>query len=585
MASRGGALHVATTRRRYKDKVYKCHLLRRTYREKGKVKHETLGNLSHLSPGVIDLVRRSLKGETFVSVQEHFECVRSLPHGHVAAVLGTLRKLELERLISTKPSRTRDLVVAMIVARIVDPGSKLAISRALAFETAQTSLGEVLGVEAATEDELYEAMDWLLPQQERIEEGLARRHLDNILVLYDITSIYFEGRTCPLAKLGKSRDGKKGKLQIVIGLLCTREGRPVAVEVFDGNTGDPTTVALQVQKIRERFGLSRVVLVGDRGMITDARIREDLDPVEGLSWITALRAPTIRKLAEEGLLTRSLFDETDLAEITSEDFPGERLVVCRNPLLAQERARKRAELLCATEALLEKIVAATRRDNRPLRGADKIGLRVGKVRDKYKVGKHFVLEIIHGSFRFWRKEEQIAEEAALDGIYVVRTDVPREEFTAQETVRAYKSLSVVERAFRTMKGIDLKIRPIHHRLESRVRAHVFLCMLAYYLEWHMRQALAVLLFDDHDRAKGEAERPSIVSPAVRSKAARRKAATKQTEEGFPVHSFRSLLSHLGTIVKNWVRPRGRDTEPFTMITIPTTHQRRMFELLGVSLQP
>jgi transposase len=467
----------------------------------------------------------------------------------------------------------------------VDPGSKLAISRALAFETAQTSLGEVLGVEAATEDELYEAMDWLLPQQERIEDRLARRHLDNILVLYDITSIYFEGRTCPLAKLGKSRDGKKGKLQIVIGLLCTREGRPVAVEVFDGNTGDPTTVALQVRKIRERFGLSRVVLVGDRGMITDARIREDLDPVEGLSWITALRAPTIRKLAEEGLLTRSLFDETDLAEITSEDFPGERLVVCRNPLLAQERARKREELLCATEALLEKIMAATRRDNRPLWGADKIGLRVGKVRDKYKVGKHFVLEITHDSFRFWRKEEQIAEEAALDGIYVVRTDVPREEFTAEETVRAYKSLSVVERAFRTMKGIDLKIRPIHHRLESRVRAHVFLCMLAYYLEWHMRQALAVLLFDDHDRAKGEAERPSIVSPAVRSKAARRKAATKQTEESFPVHSFQSLLSHLGTIVKNWVRPRGRDTEPFTMITIPTTHQRRMFELLGVSLQP
>ena len=583
MATRGGPVHVAITRRRYKDRVYESHLLRRTFREDGKVKHETLGNISHLPSHVIDLVRRSLRGEVFVSAQEHFECIRSLPHGHVAAVLGTLRSLGVEKLISPKPCRERDLVVAMIVARILDPGSKLAISRTLAGDTAKTTLGEALSVTDASEDELYSAMDWLLPRQGKIEDALARKHLDNTLVLYDVTSSYFEGRTCPLAKLGYNRDGKKGRLQIVIGLLCNREGRPVAVEVFDGDTGDPATVASQVQKLRERFGLQRVVLVGDRGMITDARIREDLDPVEGLSWITALRAPAIQKLADEGDIVPSLFDETDLAEITSEVFPDERLVVCRNPYLAEERTRKREELLTATEAQFAKVATATRRRRKPLRGAAEIGLRVGKVRNKYKVGKHFDLEITEDSFRYARNTARIANEAALDGIYVVRTNVPREEFTARETVGAYKSLSVVERAFRTMKMIDLKVRPIHHRLEGRVRAHVFLCMLAYHVEWHMRQALASMLFDDHDKAAAEAERTSIVGKAERSKAAKEKAATKRTADGFAVESFRCLLSNLATIVKNWVRPAGTSIEPFVMMTIPTPHQRRILDLLGLTL--
>jgi transposase len=584
MSTRGGAVHVATTRRKYKGRVYETHLLRRSYREGGKVKHETLGNLSHLPPPAIEAVRMALRGESLVPAGSRFECVRSLPHGHVAAVLGSLRNLGLDKLIASRSGRERDLVVAMIVARVVAPGSKLATCRAISADTAETSLGEVLGVEDATEDELYAAMDWLLPRQARIEDHLARRHLDNTLVLYDVTSSYFEGRTCPLARRGHNRDKKQGKLQIVIGLLCSREGRPVAVEVFEGNTGDPATVASQVKKLRERFGLERVVLVGDRGMLTDARIREDLDPVEGLSWITALRAPAIRRLALEGAVSRSLFDDADLAEIRSKDFPGERLVVCRNPLLADERARKREELLQATARELEKIAAATRRTRQRLTGADQIGLRVGKVRNKYKVGKHFDLEITGDSFRYLRKEDQIREEAALDGIYVVRTDVPSAEFTAEETVRTYKSLSVVERAFRSMKTVDLKVRPIHHHKEARVRSHVFLCMLAYYVEWHMREKLAPLLFDDHDKARAQAARQSVVQKAPRSEAAKRKAASKRTEDGFTVESFQGMLSLLGTIVKNWLQPCEPAAEPFTMITTPNPLQRRALDLLGVTLR-
>lgn len=366
MAKRGGSVHVATTRRKHKGKVYEAHLLRRTYREDGKVKHETLGNLSHLPPHAIEAVRRSLKGETLMSAADNFDCVRSLPHGHVAAVVGSLHKLGLDKLLSARSCRERDLAVAMVVARIVSPGSKLATCRAISASTAETSLGHVLGVEDADEDELYEAMDWLHGRQARIEDELARRHIDNTLVLYDVTSSYFEGRTCPLAKRGHNRDGKRGKLQIVIGLLCNRKGCPVAVEVFEGNTGDPATVGSQVNKLRERFGLERIVLVGDRGMLTDARIREDLDPVEGLSWITALRAPAIKRLAAQGAITRSLFDESDLAEVSSEDFPGQRLMVCRNPMLAEERSRKREELLRATEKELEKIVVATQRKRQRL---------------------------------------------------------------------------------------------------------------------------------------------------------------------------------------------------------------------------
>ena len=579
MSKRGGAVHVATTRRRYKDKVYETHLLRRTFREGGKVKHETVGNLSHLPPEVIELIRGALQGETFVSVEASFDCERSLPHGHVAAVLGTLRRLGLDQVIASRPSRPRDLVVAMIVARILDPGSKLAMVRTVDPETATTTLGDELGLGPVDEDALYAAMDWLLPRQAQIEDELARRHLDNTLLLYDVTSSYFEGRTCPLAQRGHNRDGKKGKLQIVIGLLCNKEGCPVAVEVFDGNTGDPTTLAPQVEKIRQRFGLSRVVLVGDRGMITQARIREDLEPVEGLSWITALRAPAVKALAQQGLVTPSLFDQQDLAEIAAPDFPGERLVVCRNPLLAEERTRKRQELLAATEVRLDEIVAATRRAKKPLRGAAEIGQRVGKVQNAYKVAKHFETEITDTSFTYRRNEAKIREEAALDGIYVVRTDVSAEELDAEQTVTAYKSLSVVERAFRTMKTINLRIRPIHHRLETRVRAHVFLCMLSYYVEWHMHQALAEITFMDTEPET--AARASVVAPAQRSGAAAAKAASKQTEDGLPVHGFSSLLAHLGTIVRNWVRPADKDVPPFTMVTTANPLQRRAFDLLGL----
>ena len=420
-----------------------------------------------------------------------------------------------------------------------------------------------------------------MPRQGRIEAALAQRHLHGTLVLYDVTSTYFEGRTCPLAKLGYSRDGKRGKLQIVIGLLCDPEGRPVAVEVFDGNTGDPTTLAPQIKKLRQRFGIERVVLVGDRGMLTSARIRDELRPVEGLSWISALRGPAIAKLVERGAIERSLFDEHDLAEITSPDYPGERLMVCRNPLLAHERARKRDELLAATEKQLAKIAAATARDRRPLRGAAKIGERVGRVANQYKVAKHFETTITDDSFHYARKEQQIRDEAALDGLYVIRTDVPAEQMSAEQTVRNYKSLSVVERAFRSLKTIDLKVRPIHHRKADRVRAHVLLCMLAYYVEWHMRHALTPLLFDDHDRAAAQALRPSIVAPARRSPAALGKAATQQTDEGFTVQSFRDLLTQLSTIVHNRMRRRDGGDETFPMITRPNAHQRRALELLGV----
>ena len=583
MSARGGAVHVATTRRRYKERVYETHLLRRTFREHGTVKHETLGNLSHLPPAALDAVRRVFKGEALVSAHDRFECVRSLPHGHVVAVLGTLRTLGLDTLLAARRRRERELVIAMIVARILTPGSKLATARAVAAETAQTSLGELLDVEDADEDQLYAAMDWLLARQARIETTLASRHLDNTLVLYDVTSSYFEGRTCPLARRGYSRDNRRGTLQIVIGLLCNRAGCPVAVEVFPGNTADPATVAPQVKKLRARFGLERVVLVGDRGMLTDARIREELEPVEGLSWISALRAPAIQRLAAQETIQRSLFDDVDLAEVTSPDFPGERLVVCRNPLLAAERARKRQALLAATATELEKIVRATQRTRQRLHGADKIGLRVGTVRNKYKVGKHFALTITDDAFSYARKQEQITKEAALDGLYVVRTDVDAAQLSTEEVVRAYKSLSVVERAFRTMKTIDLQVRPIHHRREDRVRAHVFLCMLAYYVEWHMRRALAPLLFEDHDRAA--AQRASVVCKAERSPAADRKAATKRTEDDFAAQSFRSLLGQLGTIVKNWVRPAATPGASFPMVTTPNRHQRRAFELLGLSLRP
>jgi hypothetical protein len=557
-------------------------LLREGWREGNKTRKRTIANLSSWPEHKVEMLRRILRGETLVAVGEGFQIVRSLPHGHGAAALGTLRRVQLDKLIASKPNAQRQLVLAMIVARIIEPSSKLATARGFGEQSASSSLGQVLGIETADEDDLYEAMDWLLKRQVAIEKKLARRHMDEgTLVLCDVSSTYFEGRSCPLAQLGHNRDGKKGKLQIVFGLLCNQQGCPVAVEVFEGSKGDPKTLASQVEKVRERFGLKRVVFVGDRGMLTDARITEELRPVKGLDWITALRAPTIRSLAQQGAIQPSLFDEVGLAEINSPDFPGERLIACRNPFLADERRRKREELLQATEKELEKVARATLREKRRLKGADKIGLRVGSVLDRYKVGKHFQLHISEEAFSYERNEEKIAQEAALDGIYVIRTSVPEHILNAQEAVRAYKGLSVVERAFRSMKNVDLKIRPIHHRLADRVRSHVFLCMLAYYVEWHMRQALAPILFDDDDKPGGEALRESVVAPARRSRKAERKAATKRTEEGFPVHSFQSLLKDLGTITRNKVMVAE---ECFEQVTSPTQLQQRALDLLQIPLR-
>lgn len=561
-------------------------LLRESYREFGKVKKRTLANLSKLPETTIEQVRILLRGgQVIENAQEHFQVIRSLPHGHVAAVLGSIFKLGLDRIIDTEKSRQLALVLAMIVSRIIAPGSKLANARGIDCTTALTSLGEQLNIQDADEDELYGAMDWLSEQQQGIEEALAKRHLQNgTLVLYDVTSTYFEGRCCPLARLGHSRDGKKDKLQIVIGLLCAPDGCPVAVEVFEGNTADPNTVKSQLIKVQQRFGIQRVVLVGDRGMITDARIREDLILTEGVDWITALRAPQIAALVESGHLQLSLFDTRDMAEISHPDYAGERLVVCRNPYLAYQRTRKREELLKATEKYLDKIVKATLRERRPLKGADKIGIRVGKVLGKFKVAKHFLIQIESDGFSYQRNEQRIAREVALDGIYVIRTSVGKHIMDAEQAVKAYKSLSSVEQAFRSIKSVDLKVRPIYHRLARRVKAHVFLCMLAYYVEWHMRQVLAPILFDDHDKAAAQIQRESIVAPAKRSLAAEAKACSKVCEDGTPVHSFRMLLSDLATIVKNTVEMKNEPRSArFDKITQPTSSQQKAFNLLGVNL--
>ena len=563
-------------------------LLRESFREGKSVKTRTLANLTNWPSAKIEALRSVLRGELAaqgqagVSLEDAFEIIRTRPHGHVAAVLGTLRNLGLEKLIARSRSRERDCVVAMICARILDPRSKLATARSLDAATLQSTLGEVLGLEWTDEDDLYEAMDWLLPRQQQIENALAKRHItEGTLALYDLTSTYFEGRRCPLAKLGHSRDGKKGKLQIVFGLLCDKEGRPIAVEVFEGNTGDPMTVASQVKKVRERFGLERLVMVGDRGMLTSARIRDDLRP-PGVDWITALRAPAIARLVKDGALQLSLFDEKDLAEISSPDFPGERLVACKNPLLAEERRRKRGELLDATERALSKIATAVNRERRPLRGRTAIALRVGKVLGRFKMAKHFSVRIEKASLRYERRQDRIDAEAALDGIYVVRTSVPKAQLPAEATVRWYKQLAVVERAFRSIKSVDLKVRPIGHHKADRVRAHVLLCMLAYYVEWHMRKALAPMLFDDDDRAGAEARRASVVAPAQRSERAEQKDRTKRTDGGTPVHSFQTLLRDLATIARNQVKPRIKDAPSFDKITTPTPIQTKAFELLGVS---
>jgi transposase len=557
-------------------------LLRESFREGGKVKNRTLANLSHWPEGKVEALRAVLKGAAPAACLEgSFEIARSLPHGHVAAVLGTLRRLGLDELIDAVPSRRRDLVSAMICAQVIAPDSKLAIARALREETASTSLGEVLGLSACNSDDLYDAMDWLGARQSRIEDALSRRHIAGAtLVLYDVSSAAFEGRTCPLGALGHPKDGVRGRLQIVYGLLCSPDGVPVAIEVFKGNTGDPKTVASQVQKVKERFGVNQVCLVGDRGMLTKARLRDDVVPAE-LDYLTALRAPEIKGLVEAGAIQLSLFDETDLFEIVHPDYPGERLVCCRNPLLATERSRKRESLLFATEAELRKIATAVGRARRPLRGTKEIALRAGRVVNRYKMAKHFKIEITDDSFSFSRKESQIAAEASLDGIYVLRTSLSDEALSTERVVTSYKSLAGVERAFRAF-NTDLEIRPIRHRTEERVRAHVFLRMLSYYVTFHMERSLAPMLFRDDDHESAEAARTSPVAPAQRSVSARSKAATKTTVERLPVHSFRTLLADLGTICANRISPTDRDVDGFTIITTPTPIQRRAFELLGVS---
>jgi transposase len=565
-------------------------LLRESFRLHGKVNNRTLANISHWPSAQVDALRAVLKGATSVAVAaslpQAFEIVRSRPHGHVAAVLATMRKLQLDRLIDKHPSDELDLVLAMIAERILEPASKLATSRALHPDTLTSTLSELLHLDSPTEDELYRAMDWLLPQQARIEQALAKRHLaEGALLLYDLTSTYFEGRHCPLGQLGHSRDDKKGKLQIVFGLMTNAEGCPLAVEVYAGNTSDPKTVSDQVTKLQKCFGLQRVILVGDRGMITSARIRENLKPAPGIQWITALRAPAIKKLIAGGTLQLSLFDDRDLAEIAHPDFPGERLIACYNPLLAEERARKRPELLTATEKELEKIVVATRRKKRALRGKSNIGVRVGKVLNRYKMGKHFQIHIEENTFSYQRKQANIEKEESLDGIYVVRTNVPADVFSSEQAVRSYKSLSGVERAFRSLKTVDLHVRPIHHRQPDRVRAHILICMLAYYVEWHMRKDLAPLLFDDDDKVAAEQMRTSVVAPAQRSVSAQDKAYNKRTPDDQPVHSFQTLLSDLATIVINCVQPKDVTIPAFDIITTPTTLQQRVFDLLGVPLKP
>jgi transposase len=571
MPKRTGAVHVVTTTRHYKGKTYQTHLLRRSYREGGKVRNETVGNLSHLPAHVIDLIRRALREETLIPTGE-FEVVRSLTHGDTHAVVAAMERLGFWRLLGSRPCPEADLVAAMVAARVVCPHTKLGTTRWWQSRT----IAEDLGVREASEDDLYLAMDWLLARQSRIERTLAARHLtEGGLVLYDLTSSYMEGTTCPLAKRGHNRDGKRDKLQVNYGLVTDGRGCPVAVSVFDGNVSDSTTLLPQVRRLREDFGIRDVIVVGDRGMIGHKTI-EDLSPLDGVRWITALKSVQIRTLLEGGALQLGLFDERDLFELTHPAYPGERLIACRNPELAKLRAHKRQDLLAATTLELEKVQRRVTIGR--LRGRVEIGLRVGRVVNKYKVAKHFALTITDTAFAFAIREAQVATEARLDGIYLIRTNVPDTQMSADEAVRNYKALSQVERAFRSMKTIDLHVRPIHHRVADRVRSHIFLCMLAYYVEWHMREAWRPLLFADEDQAAKARRDP--VAPARRSDGAETKAATHRLANGTTVHSFRTLLEDLSSIVRNTCRTRGENDAPtFAVVTTPTPEQRRALELL------
>ena len=577
MPSRSGAVHVATNKRHYKGQTYTSHLLRRSLRVGHQVKHETLGNLSHLPAPLIDIIRRSLAGESFVPASQTFLIERSRPHGHVQAVLGTLRQLGLDRGIASQRSRQRDLVVALVVERLLAPCSQLATARLWQHSTP----AQQLGVEDADENDLYEALDWLGTRQRRIEAKLAKRHLEEgATVLYDVSSSYYEGRHCPLALFGHSRDGNQGKPIIVYGVLSDRAGRPLAVDVYPGNSADPTTLPDQVTKLRRRLGLSRVVLVGDRGLLTQTQI-DHLQQHSGLGWISALRSPAIRELVDGGHLPLSLFDEQNLAEITSPDYPGERLIACYNPLLADQRRRKREELLAATEKELERIAAEVKRRSRTPLTADQIGLQVGRVLNRYKVGKHFATKIAKGLFQGARREESIQREADLDGLYVIRSSEKKASLSAADTVRSYKSLAQVERAFRCLKGVDLRVRPIFHRTPERVRAYIFLCLLAYYVEWQMRRALAPLLFED-EQLETDRRRRDALAPAQPSAAVKKKKATRRSAEGLPLHSFETLLDALATRCQNTCRVAGNEpSATFEQLTAATPLQQRAFELLGL----
>jgi len=576
MPKRDGPVHVVTTTRRYNGKVYHSHLLRRSFRDGDSVRNETLGNLSHLPDNLVELIRRSLKGETFVPVDDAFQVTRSLPHGHVQAVSLALQRLDLAKLLASRPCQERDRVLAMIAARVLRPQTKLATVR----WWDDTTLAETFGVEGCDEQQLYAAMDWLLARQDRIQKKLAERHLQaDGLALYDLSSSYYEGSTCPLAKRGYSRDRKKGTLQVNYGLLADVRGCPVAISVYEGNTADPATLDPEVARLKGEFAIATFVVVADRGMISQKNV-EGFKAQDGVDWITALKSVSIRALVEQGQLQLDLFDQRNLFELTTPDYPGERLIACRNPALAALRAHKRQDLLAATEASLAKIqarVAAGR-----LAGKDQIALAVGKIVNQYKMAKHIQLDISDDAFSCRRDTAKIAAEAALDGIYIIRTSLAAEQMSAPDCVRSYKSLSRVERAFRTLKS-DLQIRPIHHRLAERVRAHIFLCMLAYYVEWHMRQAWAPLLFADEDQVAKLTRDP--VAPATRSPAALRKVHARRLDDGSPVHSFATLLDQLATITKNTCRTPmakaadGNDAPTFQLTTRSSPQQQRAYDLI------
>jgi transposase len=575
-------MYVSTTKRERNGKVYTNYLIRYSYREGGKVKHGTIANISHLPPDIIETIKHRLKSGKPLS-GNGFSVIRSLPHGHVKTILQIIKSTGLDQVIASKPYYERNIILALIANGIINPGSKLASFKNLQEQTATTSLNQTLQLEDMSKDDVYKALDWLAKRQEHIEQKLAKKHLDEgTIVLYDISGSYYTGKESDLVKYGYNRDGKKGHPQIVYGLLCNKDGCPVSVEVFPGNTADSSTLSDQLKKVRERFGISRVVWVGDRGMITSKTINEELGHTEGLEWITALRSQQVKKLVNKGSIQLSLFDEQNLAEIDSSDYPGERLVVCKNPLLADERKRNRQELLNATCKELDKVVRAVNRKTKPLRGKDEIGIRVGEVINQYKVGKHISYRIEEDAFSYEIDQDSIAREETLDGLYVIRTSLSQEASSAEETVETYKSLSQVEWAFRTLKTTRLELRPIYHWTEQRIKAHVFLCMLTYYVEWHLQQRLQPYLYADHEKEKGKQKRETPVSPAKKSNEALEKAQTHLTKDGKTTHSMNTVLDFLGTICQHEIKYENHEKSIYTK-TEPTAEQKNILDSLGVTL--